>query len=370
MFFSFLYQRILRPVLFWFDPECVHDFFLGCGALLGKFSLKRKIVRALWSFADPRLETTVAGLPFKNPIGLSAGFDKDAKLINIIGPVGFGFMTLGSVTAKPYAGNPKPRLYRLPKSQGLVVNYGLKNNGAEVFAKQFARAKLDGTIRGISIAKTNTPETASAEAGVQDYRECFKAFIQAKVGDFYELNISCPNAFGGEPFTTPELLKQLLYGLSNLNFQKPVFIKMPINLSWDEFEKLLLVAKNYAWVTGLTIGNLNKNRQDEAIKDTIPENIKGNVSGKPCEELANNLIQKTYAAHGERFVIIGVGGVFSAQDAYKKIRLGASLVGLITGMIYQGPQLIGQINRELVGFLKRDGFKTIGEAVGADNRGK
>ncbi len=364
---SFLYQRLLRPVLFLFNPEDIHDFLTNIGQFLGKFRLTKFLTHKLFYFSHPSLTQTIASLKFTNPVGLSAGFDKDANLINILANVGFGFMQVGSITHKPYEGNPQPRLYRLKKSKGLLVYYGLKNIGVKKITKKLKKRKDKDFLLGLSVAKTNCQETVGVQAGVNDYFNCLKQLKKVKVGDYYTLNISCPNTFGGEPFTDPAKLTKLLNKISTLNIKKPIFLKLAINLPWLKFRKLLEVAIKFN-ITGVIIGNLNKNRQDKAIKDTIPPDIFGSASGLPCQKLSNQLIKKTYQSYGDKLIIIGVGGIFSSEDAYQKIKLGASLVQLITGMIYQGPQLIGQINRDLVELLKKDGYNNISQAVGASHR--
>lgn len=345
-----------------FDPEFVHDRITAIGEILGKCKFSRAFVGWLFSYKNSILEQELWEIKFKNPVGLSAGFDKDARLYSIMKSVGFGFTEIGTVTYDSYEGNPKPRLLRLPKSKGLVVNYGLKSIGAEAVIKSL-KAKDKTIPQIISIGRTNSPKTADPENGINDYYKCLKEFLDADVGDAYEINISCPNLFGGEPFNDEISLQKLLTKIYSLEIKKPVFIKMPINLPWPEFKKLVDVALSFG-VQALVIGNLNKNRNDLLIKEAIPQNMKGSVSGKPTENLSNNLISETYKYCGDKIKIIGVGGVFSAEDAYKKIRLGASLVELITGMIYEGPQLIGQINKELAELLRKDGYKNISQAVG------
>jgi dihydroorotate dehydrogenase (fumarate) len=178
------------------------------------------------------------------------------------------------------------------------------------------------------------------------------------------LNISCPNTFGGQPFTTPERLEALLSAADELELSQPLFIKMPSHLSWPEFHALVKVADQHR-VAGLTISNLAY-RDQVQLADPLAESVPGKLSGKPTWNLSNELIRRTRLATGDRFVIIGAGGVFSAADAYTKIRLGANLIELITGIIFEGPQLIGQINRGLAELLARDGFANVAEAVGAD----
>ncbi len=361
------YQHFLKPLLFRIEPERVHTTFLRLGKLLGEHGVTRQLVVGLCYYSHPVLEQEILRLTFKNPVGLSAGFDKDADLVRILPAVGFGYAELGSVTSKSYEGNPPPRLYRLPESRGLVVNYGLKNLGADEVIDKLKNVLPVDMVTGISVAKTNSSETVSDEDGIADYCRCLEKLCTADVGDFYTINISCPNTFGGEPFTTPDKLNKLLEHIVQVECKKPLFVKMPVDLAWDEFKELLDVIVDYG-VDGVVIGNLTKNRESELILDEIPENIKGGISGVPTRELSNNLIEKTYQAYGERLVIVGVGGIFTAEDAYEKIKCGASLVQLITGMVYCGPQAIGQINEGLVKLLRADGYKDISEAVGAYHR--
>lgn len=358
------YRNILRPYLFKLDPENAHDAFTNFGAFLGKSQLAKTLTKNLFDYQNEALSQKVAGINFHNPVGLSAGFDKDANLQNILPSVGFGFMHIGSVTLNPYEGNPKPRLVRLPKSKGLIVYYGLKGIGVKKIIRKLKDFNNSTFPLGISVAKTNCSDTATAKEGIEDYYQCIKELVKSDIGDFYTINISCPNAFGGEPFTTTARLDPLLKIIATLNIKKPIFVKMPINLSWVDFKKLLDVIVKYE-LDGVIIGNLTKKRDTELIKDELPKNIKGGISGKPTEKLNNNLISKTYKQYQDKLIIIGVGGIFNAADAYDKIKRGATLVQLITGMVFEGPQLIGEINQKLVILLKKDGYRNIREAVGA-----
>lgn len=356
------YKSILKPILFRFDPEDVHNLFLKVGHLLGRFSLTRKITSTLFEYNNPILSQNVKGLEFKSPIGLSAGFDKNASLVDILPSVGFGFMELGSVTLNPYQGNPKPRLYRLKKSKALVVYFGLMNFGVKKFVEKLRTYKKENTIVGISVAKTNCQETCDEDRGIEDYYECLKYLVETDSGDYYTINISCPNTFGGEPFTTRDKLDKLLDKLYTLQITKPVFIKLPINLKIEEFDQLLQSCVNHK-VTGVVIGNLTKDRSS-LIYDPIPEEVKGGISGLPTQQLSNELISYSYKNYGDKLVIIGVGGIFDAKDAYEKIQRGATLLQMITGMVFEGPQVIGEINRGIAERLKRDNYSNIKEAIG------
>ena len=253
-------------------------------------------------------------------------------------------------------------MWRLPKSQGLVVYYGLKNDGCEAIAKRLRGKKFEIPI-GISVAKTNNQATIETEAGIADYEKAFLAIRD--IADYITVNISCPNTFGGEPFTSPERLESLLSRLDKIETVKPIFVKMPADISTMELDTLIEVMTRHR-VHGVIVSNLTKKRDRQEIDQDEIRNIdRGGISGKPTYCASNCLISHLFKTTGRRFVIVGVGGVFTAEDAYEKIRCGASLVQLITGMIFQGPQLIGEINRGLAKLLERDGLKNISEAVGA-----
>lgn len=361
------YKKVLKPVFFQIDPEWVHNFVLKIGSFLGGNQLTRRLCKYWFHTDNPALAQTLHNIHFPNPIGLSAGFDKDGDLVDILPSFSFGFTQVGTVTHNAYEGNPKPRLMRLKKSKGIVVWYGLKNIGATKIMAKLAQRKTHDIPVSISIGKTNQPYTKDLDAGIKDYVDGLIDVMNSDQGDFYTLNISCPNTFGGEPFTTPERLERLLEAWFAVRPSKPTFVKMPINPTWEEFKKLLDVTVKFP-IAGVIIGNLNKDRSDSAIKDSIPSEVKGSVSGLPTKQLCNNLIRQTYAEYGDKLTIIGVGGVFSAEDAYEKIKLGASLVQLITGMIFEGPGVTKKINQGLVRLMKADGYINISQAVGVDNQ--
>lgn len=364
------YIHIAKPMLFQLSPDSVHNQMINTGKIVQSTPVVNMLPR-LWSHQDEKyLSQTLHGIYFKNPVGLSAGLDKNVEIPGLLHSVGFGFMTGGSVTYRVCEGNPRPWFYRLPNTRSLVVNAGLPNHGATAIAARIANAPVSwwkDFPLVVSIAKTNNKENASDEEAIKDYTSSLALLEKQGIVKAYEINISCPNTYGGEPFTTPKRLDQLLSAIDELALTRPVFIKMPINLPWEEFDALLqvIVAHN---IQAVTIANLNKDRKSVKLKDELPDSVKGNLSGIPTKELGLELIRKTYQAYGDKLTIIGVGGIFSADDAYEKIRAGASMVELITGMIYTGPQLIGDINHDIVELLKKDGFSTIAEAVGADNK--
>jgi dihydroorotate dehydrogenase (fumarate) len=314
------------------------------------------------------LTQKIHGITFCNPLGLSAGYDKNGILMNIISTLDFGFYTIGSVTAKQCDGNPKPWFYRLPKTKSLVVNAGLNNDGSIVVINRLHRYNKS-TIKQLpiflSVAKTNCKDVVDVESGISDYIKTLKIARKEDKIKFIELNISCPNAYGGMPFTTPGSLDLLLKAVDDIKLIQPIFIKMPIYLPWNKFKELLNVVVQHS-ISGVTIANLTKDRTTVAQKDKLSNNIHGYLSGRPTWDLSNNLIRLTYLSYKDKLTIIGSGGIFSAQDAYKKIRLGASLVEIATGLMFYGPQLPSEINSGLDYMLKRDGYNNISQAVGVD----
>lgn len=361
---GFVYRNIIKPFLFKREPEDAHKIFLNLGSVVGKYSLLKSIMGFCFDFKSKFLKQNVDGIHYINPVGLAAGFDKDAGMIKVLPKVGFGFIQIGSITYGAYEGNKGKRAVRLLKSRGIVVNYGLKNDGIKKVAPKIPKQGKAQIPISISIAKTNCSETSTMEKGVEDYVKCIKYSEEQNIGDFYTINISCPNTAFGEPFTTANSLEKLLSAMESLQIEKPVYLKMPIDKTWEEFREMLEVADRYN-VSGVIIGNLLKDRSNKAILDPIAKDQKGGISGKPTEKATNKLIFKTYEEYGSRFTIVGTGGIFSAEDAYLKIKLGASLVQLITGMIFRGPQVVGEINRGLVRLAKKDGYKNISEAIGS-----
>lgn len=368
---KFAYKNVLKPVLFQRDPERVHDGFIKLGHLLGKSGLARGLVSKLLRYENSALRQEISGIEFPNPVGLSAGFDKDGKLMDILPVVGFGFEQVGTVTYNAYEGNPKPRLTRLKNSEGIVVYYGLKNDGAEVITQRINARKESQMPIGVSIGKTNADYTKEDEAGIKDYVDCLRVVQDTDAGDFFTINVSCPNTFGGEPFTSPAKLERLLTAIAKFDPKKPVFIKMPTDSPWPEFKQLLDIIVKFEFVDGVIISNLIKSRKEADIHpedQDLADKTTGGISGKPMRRHSTKLISQAYKEYGDKLTIIGVGGIFSAEDAYEKIKAGASLVQLIAGMVFEGPQLIGEINRGLVKMLQTDGFAHISEAIGADHK--
>jgi len=358
-----LYKRVLKPIFFHQDPEEVHDRMTAVGVWFSHYRLGRMLTSALFAYEHPILEQEVLGITFKNPIGLSAGFDKNAELTDILPAVGFGFAEVGSITGEYCPGNPKPRLWRMKNSQGLVVYYGLKNDGCETIAERL-QGKHFAIPIGVSVAMTNCEATMDIATAIADYAKAFN--VMEPIGDYVTVNISCPNTVGGQPFINPEHLDRLFVTLDAIPTKKPIFIKLSPDLTETALDELLAVLKKHR-VHGIICTNLTKKRNNPHIQDDDVSE-KGGMSGKVVQELSDDMLAHIYKKAGNHFVLIGSGGVFTAEDAYRKIKLGASLIQMITGMIFEGPQVISQINQGLVALLKRDGFANISEAIGVDNK--
>lgn len=366
---AFLYQYIMKPILFLLDPEFIHNIMIARGELIGKTFIKN-IFNWKFNYSSKKLKQNIAGINFEGPVGLAAGFDYNGQLTQVLYSLGFGFQSIGTITSLPNEGNPYPRLGRLLKSRSLMVNKGFRNNGAVLISNDIQKLKFKIPV-GISIGVTNDPKINTVKNAISDMRRTFQIVEKMKVkNSYYELNISCPNLNNDSvDFFKPENLNQLLQLIDKLKLKKPVFVKMPISTSDREFVSLLNVIIKYKFIKGVIIGNLWKDRKSKLLdKQEVKKFSVGSFSGKPCEPRSNELIKLTYKKFGKKLLIIGCGGIFNGEDAYKKIKLGASLVQLITGMIYQGPQVISQINIELEELLEKDGFKNIQEAIGYENR--
>lgn len=344
--FRWKYQYLLKPILFLFDAETVHNTFTRLGAFFGRVPFIKWVFRTI--FVDTTIQpVTIDGISFPNRVGLGAGFDYNGDLSQILPDLGFGFHTIGTVTWDYYQGNPKPRLGRFPKSKALLVNKGLKSLGTPAIIKKLENTQL-GDFKiptGISIASANRAYDSVHEHLVNIVLS-FLAFEQSEVKhSYYEMNISCPNTFGGEPFTTPERLDVLLDALDELKISKPLYLKMPIDFSDKEALQLLKVIVKHK-VNGVIFGNLTKDKSNPAVEQTEAEQwkkVRGNLSGKPTWDRSNRLVALTKTHYGKKLTIIGMGGVFTPEDAVHKRELGADLLQMISGMIFEGPQTVGQI---------------------------
>ena len=363
-----LYRLLIRPILFRLDAEFVHQGTVELCRWLGAIPGIPLLTRSLLEVRDAALQTEVTGLCFNNPLGLAAGWDKNGRALRMLNSLGFGFAEIGSVSARPSVGNPRPRLFRLPQDRAIIVNYGLPNDGALAVA-----ARLQSQVRreplGVNIVKTNDGPDAPAcsdDAILADYEQ--SATLLHEHASYLSLNLSCPNVKSGKDFfAQPGNIGRLLERLASINIRCPVFLKIAPRDDPAEHERVLQECEAFSWVRGFCF-NLPSGKPD-TLKITTPgehyAQLPGAVSGRPVEQLINRCIAGFYKRMDrKRYVLIGTGGVFNAEDAYHKIRLGASLVQLYTAMVYEGPSVSRQICLGLRELLKRDGFANVTEAVG------
>lgn len=362
-----VYRRVIRPLAFQFDAETAHHWVM---AGLAHSHWLAPPLDAWTAISDPRLAVDISGLKFRNPIGLAAGFDKIGAATPMLAAFGFGSVEIGSVSLDPSAGNPRPRLFRLPQDEAIVVHYGLPNDGAAAVAARLARTRLPVPL-GINIVKTNRGRCAAGETKDQIVDEYVAAaHLLAPRADYLMFNLSCPNTDdGGDFFADRGNLAACLEALGEIGLACPVFLKMSPRGGVAAIERLLEVADPHRFVSGFMF-NLPPGKP-EGLKTPEPvwANMPGAVSGKPAAALADMCIRETYRRMDRRrYVIVGAGGVFSAQDAYAKIRQGASLVQLLTALIYEGPGVVRRITRGLSALLERDGLAHVAQAVGIDVR--
>lgn len=360
------YTRLIRHILFRFDPEWIHDQTLKIATLSGEVNAITRTLSWKYRFQDPVLRTGIANIEFDNPLGLAAGFDKNGKAIRTMACLGFGHLEIGSVSADRSAGNPKPRLWRLPLDQAILVHYGLPNDGAEVVARRLCGLSPRVPL-GINIVKTNRGMEAKLdtdEAIITDYVRSVRTLKDHAA--YLTLNLSCPNTETGRDFfeDTGNLVR-LLVSLEELDIHCPVFLKISPLGGPAQFDRILLAVESSPIVSGFAFNLAPGKPANLKTPHAQIASLPGAVSGKPIEQQMNQAISDLYRRmNKKRYRIIGIGGVFSAEDAYRKIRLGASLVQLMTSLIYEGPSLVGQINRGLCELLRRDGFQHVGQAVG------
>jgi dihydroorotate dehydrogenase len=324
-----------------------------------------RLAQTLWRTPDR------PGLRFRLPLGLAAGFDKNAEGVPLWAALGFGFAEVGSVTARPSPGNPRPRAFRLQEDRALVNRMGLNNDGAEAVARRLAaERKPPGVVRGVNVAKTHDPAILG-EAAVDDIRTSTRLLLPH--ADFLVLNVSCPNTAEGKTFEEPAALDALLAAVmaerAAQGSATPVLVKLSPLPSADApgcTDELVAVARVHG-VEGFVAGNTASDRAGVTAGAAMLENIgRGGLSGRPLAARSTALVRNLYRLTDGALPVVGVGGVDSAEAAYEKVRAGASLVELYTGLVYEGPGLPARIARGLLRLLDRDGLATLGDAVGKD----
>lgn len=363
-----LYKHLIRPAAFRLDPERAHDFAIDVASAVSGLSFVEAVLSRYTRSRDPRLRVSFSGLDFENPIGLAAGYDKSGRAVDGMAALGFGHVEVGSVSIDPSDGNPKPRLFRLPDDEAVIVHYGLQNDGALVVRDRLVRRQCDVPV-GVNIVKTNRGIGASPESTDQIIDEYIRAVRSLDdSADYLTLNLSCPNTEDGRDFFADvEHTRLLLSGLSDHPIASPLFLKISPLGSDRELDHLLDVIDGFEFLDGFVFNLAPGVHADLRSPPAMWSRLPGALAGKPVEQQMNERIRFMYdRMDHHRYRIIGAGGVTSAADAYRKIRLGASLVQLLTALVYEGPLIVKRINEGLSDLMDRDGIGHISEAVGAD----
>lgn len=362
-----LYTTVVRPLAFQIDPERAHRMALATGAA---FAWAGGALRGLSAHDDPRLAIDIAGLHFGNPIGLAAGFDKSGTALGMLAGLGFGALEIGSVSVDPSDGNPKPRLFRLPQDKAIVVAYGLPNDGASVIGRRIGGLRLPVPL-GVNLVKTNRGAGGpceTADAIIEEYVEAGRKF--KNLASYLMFNLSCPNTADGRDFFADRAhLDACLSALGEAEFGLPVFLKISPLGGIGTIERLLEAAEPHRFISGFMYNLPPGKPRTLTTPHAVWEKMPGAVSGKPFAPLADECIRETYRRMDQkRYAIVGSGGVFTAKDAYAKLKLGASLVQVLTALIYEGPGVVSRITTGLSQLLERDGVKNVREVIGADVR--
>jgi len=345
-----MYKLFIRPLLFLVDPEKIHHLVFATLRVIGRIPGGKALLRFFFHFEDVQLERVIFGLKFKNPVGLAAGLDKDARLIDEMACLGFGFIEIGTLTPKAQPGNDKPRLFRLPQDQALINRMGFNNEGAEAAVTRLKKRK-SSVIVGGNIGKNKiTPN----EQAMDDYAACFEMLYEYV--DYFVINVSSPNTPGLRELQEKEPLGKLLSYVITLSKQKsvykPVLLKIAPDLSPSQLDDIVAILKETK-ADGVIATNTTIERSD---LETSPEEVRaignGGLSGKPLTYRSTQVIAYLRDKLGKDFPIIGVGGIMSPKDAVEKLKAGADLVQLYTGFIYEGPSFAKRVNQTLLQYSK------------------
>lgn len=353
------FYQLIRPAIFKMDAETAHGLTIK--------ALKTGLVKSCKPVQSSSLEQNIFGLKFENPVGMAAGFDKNAEVIVPLLKLGFGFTEAGTVTPKPQGGNPRPRIFRDPKSGSVINRMGFPNGGVRVFKPNLDKARSNPARPDDGIIGVNIGMNKGQANPVADYRLLLQELAQQ--ADYITVNISSPNTPGlrdlqeKEPLT--ELLAQLMKTVRRVcgDHPTPILVKLAPDLT-EEQQKDIAETLLEARVAGVILTNTTLDRPEFLPEDFRAQ--KGGLSGSPLRDKSTDIIRNFYKLTKGNLPIIGIGGISTAEHAYEKIRAGASLVQLYTGMIYEGPDIANNINKGLLQRLDRDGFHNISDAIGVD----
>ena len=348
-----MYKKILKPLFFLLSPEAAHDFVLRMLKFFFRFPWVFDFVKSFYTIRDDRLKRNLFGLKFKNPVGLAAGFDKDAVLFDELSAFGFGFIEIGTVTPRPQHGNVKPRMFRLIKDEAIINRMGFNHEGV-LAASIRLRKKRTAIIIGGNIGKNGS---TSNENAVYDYEYCFVKLFD-KV-DYFVVNVSSPNSVNLRELQEKEPLKKILSRLKELNSQlanerhdgfgsKPILLKIAPDLSNEQLDDIIEIVRQTK-IDGIVATNTTISRDHLKTPNSELQTIgKGGLSGKPLQQRSTEVVKYIFEKSGGSIPIIASGGVHTAEDAIEKIKAGASLVQIYTGLIYEGPGLVKKICKGLL----------------------
>lgn len=363
-----IYRWGVRPFLFRLDPERVHKAALGACETAACSGFFLYGLRSVYGYEESRLRTSVAGIEFPNPLGLGAGFDKNARAVETLAALGFGYLELGSVSAYPSEGNSvRPRLFRLPADEALVVFYGVPNEGADAIAQRLAGVRRSVPL-GVSLVETNTGTMAELEHVLGELVDAARPFLG--VADYLTLNLNCPNSGDGRSyFEDTRNLRLLLERFQGVEPLPPVFLKVPSSSEPGAIDAMLTACDPFKFVKGFIPSAHAENcRAKLKTPKEVLDRMPGSITGPVNRRAAHEAVRSWYARiDRRRHVIVGVGGITCAEDAYELICSGASLVQLVTALVYRGPGLVKRIKQGLCRLLERDGFRNVAEAVGTAN---
>ncbi|WP_301169918.1 quinone-dependent dihydroorotate dehydrogenase [Brevibacillus nitrificans] len=360
-----MYQ-LIRQYLFQQDPEEIHEKTIHALKLVEDSAPGKALMRMVYQLRNERLETNLWGLKFPNPVGLAAGFDKNAEVYHALGAMGFGFVEVGTITPQGQPGNPKPRLFRLSEHQAVINRMGFNNLGAYLASQHLIDFAYSDVPIGINIGKNKvTPN----EEAASDYSKCLDMLYA--YGHYFVINISSPNTPNLRDLQETESLRVLIRAVREKAAEleargvkkKPILLKVAPDMSDEQMHDVVHAAVEEG-ISGIIATNTTLSR--EAVANHPKADEAGGLSGRPLTERSTEWVKQIYQEIGDKVPIIGVGGIYNGEDAYNKIRAGASLVQVYTGMIYQGPGIAKQINKQLLKLMARDGFTHISEVVGVD----
>lgn len=350
-----MYKQLIRPILYSFNPEHIHDLLVKLLPIWAGNRVTNNLFTKLFSIYDKKLETNVLGINFPNPVGLAAGFDKNASLLNCMSMFGFGFVEIGTVTPKAQPGNPTPRLFRITADEALINRMGFNNKGVELAVENIKKARTSNPtlVIGGNLGKNTSTPNAKA---VNDYLYCFHALYDHV--DYLVLNISCPNIKDLDKLADTENLALILKRIKDEQAAKlkykPILLKLSPDHNEAEIDAILALVQQYN-IDGIVATNTSRSRNKlKTNKQKLSEIGDGGLSGKPLRERSTATIRYIHQKTQGKLPIIGVGGIFTPEDALEKIEAGASLVQLYSGWIYEGPGLVKKINRFILNKLKNN----------------